>query len=90
VAPTGFRPFGRNIGLIPPGIVRDTSSQPDLQSVLRVYAPERFEKLVVFSRRKAQLLAMTSKLERLHAEGNRQAIDQCLLELETAAQGLRP
>jgi hypothetical protein len=75
--------------LIPPGIVPDTSGQPTLERVLRVYAPEFFDLLVVFSRRKAQLLAMTAKLERLQVEGGRHAVDQYLLELKSAAEGLQ-
>jgi hypothetical protein len=80
--------LGRQVGIIPPGFARDTSGQETLKSVLRIYAPEFFDLLAVFSRRKEQLLAMTAELERRHAEEGRESVEEYLSELDSAAEGL--
>ena len=60
--------FGLVEGLIAPGFSRE-KSQMTLEGVLRVYAPEFYDSLVVFSRRREQLDAMIAELERRRSEG---------------------
>ncbi|MGH3116927.1 MAG: hypothetical protein ACRDQ2_07400 [Gaiellales bacterium] len=80
--------LGRQVGLIPPSHLPGGPGQATLERVLRVYAPEFFELLVVFSRRKEQLLGMTDELERRYAEGGRDSVEEYLSELDSAAEGL--
>jgi hypothetical protein len=81
--------LGRQVELIPPGFAHDTDGQPTLERVLRVYAPEFFELLAVFSQRKRQLLAMTAELERRSTAEGRDSVEEYLSELDSAAEGLR-
>jgi hypothetical protein len=81
--------LGRKVGIIPPSFAGDTSDQPTLERILRVYAPEFFELLVIFSRRKQQLEAMTDELEHRYAVGGRAAVDDYLGEMNEAAEGLQ-
>jgi hypothetical protein len=54
-----------------------------------VYAPEFYEFLVAFSRRREQLDAMAAELERRHADNGPDALEAYLSELEQGARGLQ-
>jgi DNA repair ATPase RecN len=73
---------------LPPPIRRGKreSRQPTLESLARVYAPEFFELLTVFDRRKEQLLAIADELERRRDDPP--ALEEYLRELDAGAAGL--
>jgi hypothetical protein len=75
--------------VIAPHSARDLGGEATLQRLLRVYAPDFHELLVVFSQRKAQLVAMADELDRRRLAGSRDAVDDYLAELDEAAANLR-
>ena len=81
--------LGRELpDLIPPSFAVDRNSQVTVERVLRVYAPEFYDFLVAFSRRREQLDAMAAELERRHATDGPEAVEAYLSELEAGARGL--
>jgi hypothetical protein len=75
--------------VIAPYTSRDLGGRATLQRLLRVYAPEFHDLLIVFSQRKAQLLAMADELEHRRLAGGRDAVDDYLADLDKAATTLR-
>jgi predicted RNase H-like HicB family nuclease len=74
--------------LIPPPLFGvDESRHPTLERLLRVYAPEFYDFLIVFSRRREQLDAMVVELEGRRAKGQ-DTVEEYLAELDQAAERL--
>jgi hypothetical protein len=80
--------FGRQEDLIPPGGLGARSDSRSLEQLLRVYAPDFHDFLVVFSRRKEQLDTMVVELERRAAYEGREAIEDYLTQLDRTAEAL--
>jgi hypothetical protein len=73
--------------LIPPSLeVKD--GHLTLERLLRVYSPQLYEGLVVFSRRKEQLETIAANLDRLKSEKSPHALRDYLAELDEAAGAL--
>jgi hypothetical protein len=78
--------FGHLMLGIPPKLRRDGAGS--LDQLLRIHAPEFFDRLVLLDERKQQIDTIGDELERSYREGGEEAVERYLGELDRSLAGL--